>query len=288
MIRPLRRCLLALTLLASASLALAGRPTVVVSIHPYADLVQRVAGPDAEVIQVLPSGASPHTFEPSPSDARAIARAGLVVRNGGVDDWLARLVQAANPGVPTFVALASLRFQPIQGDAQEGANPHVWLDPSLMAELVPPLAEAIAAVDPPHAAGYRTRAAGLADALRALDGELAGTLAPVAGKPFVPFHDGWPYFARRYALDLVVTLEPFPGREPSARYLAQAVAAIRAAGAPVIFSERQLDPRPAEVVAQSAGVHVLLLDPLGRDDESYEELLRAAAATVREGLAGAP
>ncbi len=266
------------------------RATIVASIHPYASLLRQIAGPDADVIQILPSGASPHTYDPAPSDARAIARADLVVMNGGVDAWLSRLVAAVNPSAASFVATQAVTYVPIRGNeaapgtADATTNPHIWLDPSLMAQAVPLMAAAVAGVDPGHAAAYLARGRALATELAALDRDLAASLAPVAGRPFVPFHDGWPYFARHFRLDVVTTLEPFPGREPSARYLTRAIAAIRASGAVAIFSERQLDARPAQVVADSAGIRLYLLDPLGTDDQTYQDVLRAAAATVLAAL----
>jgi len=277
--RSLRALLLALAaLLAPGALA---RTSIVVSIHPYADLVRQIVGDQADVHQVLPSGASPHSFDPRPSDSMTMAGADLVVMNGGIDDWLTKLVSAAAPDVPTLVVTRALSFDPVQGDAADGTfNPHVWLDPSLMAQAVPLLADAVSGVDPEHADAYRNRAEVLATELRTLDEALAAQLAPLAGAPFVPFHDGWPYFARHYGLNLVVSIEPFAGREPSARYVSRAIADIRAAGARAVFSERQLNSRPAQVVAEAAGVTLAILDPIGRDGQSYQELMRANVATV--------
>lgn len=309
-----------------------------VSLHPYAALLEQIVGDEADVVQLLPSGASPHTFDPTPSQAASIAKADLIVMNGNVDGWLDRLVQASAPDVPRFVVLDALSFEPIGGDDHEadehahavgaaqaggnavgvaqpngnvkadgneaaggddqtgggvkadgnanaGVNPHVWLDPVLMARLMPSLADALAEVDPTNAETFRANAEAVAQRLQQLDARLRTMLEPIRGAAFVPFHDAWPYFARRYGLDLVVTIEPFPGREPSARFVAEAVAAIRAAGAKAVFSERQLNPRPAQVVAEAAGVALAVLDPIGRDDQSYDALLLENATTLLSTLA---
>ncbi len=112
-------------------------------------------------------------------------------------------------------------------------------------------------------------------------------LRSIRGAAFVPFHDAWPHFAARYGLDLVVEIEPFPGREPGPRYVAQALELIRDSGAKAIFNEAQLNPRPAEVVAESAGVEIYTLDPLGGSagKETYQELLRYNAGVLLEALA---
>lgn len=271
------------------------------SIHPYASLVEQVVGDHADVVQLLPAGASPHSFDPTPTQATALAKADLIVMNGSVDGWLDRLIRSTAPTVPVLVALNELRFTPVAGEGADGegddgatghehehvgANPHVWLDPVLMAQLVPSIAVAMAQADPANADAYTANAAALSQRLLQLDADLQRELAPVRDAPFVPFHDAWPYFARRYGLDLVVTIEPFPGREPSARYVAETVATIRASGASVIFYEPQLGRRPAEVVAEAAGVRLAEIDPLGTDEQSYEDLLRANAATVLRALSG--
>ena len=105
----------------------------------------------------------------------------------------------------------------------------------------------------------------------------------------MPFHAAWPYFAERFGLDLVVEIEPFPGREPSARALSEAVQAVRASGARAIFNEAQLDDRPARVLADEADVRLATLDPLGGvpGRRTYAELLRFNAEALLDALAPA-
>jgi zinc transport system substrate-binding protein len=165
-------------------------------------------------------------------------------------------------------------------------NSHLWLDPVLMAQAVPLIAEALSEVDPENADAYVANAERLVAELEALDRELRETLAPLQGEAFVPFHDAWPYFARRYGLDLVVEIEPFPGREPSPAYLRYALGEIEASGARAIFTEPQLSRRPAEVVAESAGLPLYTMDPVGgtAETESYADLLRFNARVLLEAL----
>ncbi len=296
-------------LAAGFALAQPTRPTVVTSIQPYYDLVRQIAGDGAEVVRLLPPGASPHTFDPTPRDVAGVAGANLVVLNGGLDAWLLGMVEASGTGAAVLEAVTEVSFEPVEGVEHEdahgdeaegehegahtdeagahdhaGTNPHIWLDPLLMAEFVPVVAERLAELDPENAGAYQDRGAALVADLTALDGELSGILADVRGAPFVPFHDAWPYFARRYGLNLVVEIEPAPGREPSARYLAEALGLIRESGAKAVFGERQLPARPAEVVAENAGVALFVLDPLGDDTQSYQDLMRHNARTVAEAL----
>jgi ABC-type Zn uptake system ZnuABC Zn-binding protein ZnuA len=293
---------LALTLAATVLLALPvtvlARPSVVVSLHPYFEVTRVIAGEHADVVRLLPPGASPHTFDPTPRDVGRIARSDLVIMNGGLDLWLRDLVEASGTRAPVLEIVAVPAVQDVMreafpdlvavdaGGAVIGFNPHVWLDPLVMVAAVDAIADALAELDAEHAAHYRANADALQRELRDLHDELLVTLEPVRGAAFVPFHDAWPYFAARYGLDLIVEIEPFPGREPSPNYLRDALGKIAGSGAKAVFSEVQLNRRPAEVVAADAGVALFELDPLGgaSDREGYADLLRFNAAVLVEAL----
>jgi len=337
--------LIVLGALALAGLALA-QPRIVVSIPPYEDAVRRLAGDAAIVDVLLPAGASPHAFDPTPRDVARLDGADLIVVNGVLDDWVLELVEALGREPSVFVALEALPPDALllgghdhdhehengeeegheheHGEAEHGeedehadehehehseaehdeaehqdpvdrdahadlrdANPHVWLDPVRMRTVVAALAERLAAVRPGEAEAVAGRAEAYDAELAALTEELEARLAPVEGAAFVPFHDAWPYFAERFGLDLVVEIEPFPGREPSARALAEALEAVDASGARAIFNEAQLDDRPARVLADEAGVRLATLDPLGGVPErrTYAELLRFNAQAILDALA---
>lgn len=319
--RLVKRCLTLVFLL--AGVAWAQNPlNVVVSLHPHFDLVRQLTGDAAAVTRILPIGASPHTFDPTPRDVARLAEADLVVLNGGIDEWLRDLVAASGTDAEVVELLEVLEFEPVGEEAHEeeahegeeghedahaeaehseehgeereeahdhsGVNPHVWLDPLLMARAVPILVEALSEADPEDAETYAANGETLVQSLEALHAELAQTLAPVGDAPFVPFHDAWPYFVRRYGLNQVAVIEPAPGREPSPSYLGEVLGQLEASGATAIFNDVQLPARPAEVVAESAGVDLYTLDPEGggtSDAETYGDFMRNNAATIAEALA---
>ena len=290
---------------------------VVVSLHPHFDLVRQITGDAATVTRILPIGASPHTFDPTPRDVARLAEADLVVLNGGIDEWLRDLVAASGTDAEVVELLEVLEFEPVgseadahgDGDEEHGeaahaaeavaeeahdsghdhsdVNPHVWLDPLLMVRAVPIFVEALSEADPEDAETYAANGEALAQSLETLHRELAETLAPVGDAPFVPFHDAWPYFVRRYGLNQVAVIEPAPGREPSPRYIAEVLGQLEESGATAIFNDVQLPARPAEIVAESAGVDLYTLDPEGggtSDAETYGDFMRDNAATIAEAL----
>lgn len=277
---------------------------VVVSMQPQYDLVRQITGDVARVSRMLPVGASPHTFEPTPSDVAALVDADLVITSGVIDDWLLGVVEASGTEATVLTLIDALTFEPIGEEAhdhEEGAeeaeadpehrfehvNPHIWHDPLLMAGAVPVLVEALSRAAPAHTETFATNGEALRQSLKALDTELAELLRPVQDAPFVPFHDAWPYFVRRYGLNQVAVIEPAPGREPSPSYIAEVLGQLETTGAKAIFNDAQLPPRPAEVIAQEAGVALYTLDPEGggvSGEQSYQDLLRQNARTILEAL----
>lgn len=276
--------------------------SIVVSIHPWADVVAQLGGERVTVATMLPAGASPHSFEPLPSQAAELAGASLVIVNGGVDGWLERLLAATAPNTPTLRLMSAVDYTPIQevphavgaaGDTQDHAhaepvlgNPHIWLDPTIVAKAVPVLAGTLSRLDPDGEPIYTRNAVALVSDLERVDAEISELFIGLDDTTFVPFHDAWGYFARRYGLRVGAILEPFAGREPSARHVADTVLAIRQSGVAVVFGERQLNDRTARVVAESAGVEVVSLDPLGGPPGPvhYRDILLQNAAAIAAGL----
>src|SRR5512139_561685 len=107
---------------------------VVATIFPLADVVRQVGGDEVEVVTLLPPGASPHTFEPTPEQARQVATARVFVDVGaGLDGWAARLRAARTE--PLIVVTATAGVTLLDGD-HHGGDPHVWLDPVLVRDHV--------------------------------------------------------------------------------------------------------------------------------------------------------
>ncbi len=165
-------------------------------------------------------------------------------------------------------------------------DPHFWLDPVRMQDAVGAMVEAFSRLDPEGASGYAERGATVRAALAALHTELEGRMRALTRRTVVTFHGSFGYFAERYRLTIAAVIEPFPGREPTPRYVQEVIGAIRGSGAAALFSEPQLDPRAARVIAAESGVALFELDPIGGTGErvTYEALLRANATVLERAL----
>ncbi|MFI5396344.1 MAG: metal ABC transporter substrate-binding protein [Candidatus Binatia bacterium] len=255
---------------------------VVATIFPVADMVRQIGGELVDVATLLPAGASPHTFEPTPDQVRTVAEATVFVEIGaGLDTWAGKL-KAARSGpmkVITLTAgLALLGAAPEHGEPH-GGDPHVWLDPVLVRDhLVPAIARGLSQADPGHLAEFQRRATDFQAALTQLDADIRATLAPAVNRNYVAFHSAWRYFGQRYDLREVAVVESFPGKEASALEIARVVEKARAAHVRVVLIEPQFNPRMAEQIAHEIGAQVLLVDPLGApllsDRDHYIDLLR--------------
>ena len=259
---------------------------VVATIFPLSDMVRQIGGETVEVTTLLPPGANPHTFEPTPAQIRAAAGARVFIQVGAnLDAWAAKAL-AGNAEVSTVTLTDGVA---LLGASEHGGDPHVWLDPVLMRDAaVPAIARALTQAGPQHGAAVQQGAAQFQAALSALDAQIHAQLDTAAQRNFVSVHAGWRYFARRYGLHELATLEPFPGKEPSARSIAALVQQARAAQVHALLIEPQFPTRIAEQVAGEFGARVVLVDPLGGPAipgrDSYVALMRYNCAMFADAL----
>ena len=253
---------------------------VVVSISPLADMVGRVGGERVEVIQLVPPGASPHTYEPTPSQVVRLAHARLLVLVGlGLEFWAEDMVDAVdNPHL--VIADTSTAVEPID------SNHHIWLDPLIAIAQVESIRDALHDIDPEGGAHYQENAARFINELRALDQEIEKEIRDWSQHSFVAFHPAWAYFARRYGLKQAAVIEETPGHEPSTHEMAHVIETVGEIGARAIFAEPQLPPEVAEAIAEESGARVLVLDPIGgtKAPDDYLGLIRYNVRTMAKAM----
>jgi zinc transport system substrate-binding protein len=109
----------------------------------------------------------------------------------------------------------------------------------------------------------------------------------VRSKPFITYHDAFPYFVRRYGLQLAGVVEETPDVEPSPRYLARLSQTVREKGVNVIFTEPQFSSKLVQQITRDLHISTGQLDPLetaALTSTSYEEGMRNNARTLQEAL----
>jgi manganese/iron transport system substrate-binding protein len=259
--------------------------TVIATTGVIADIVQNVAGPDAQVVQLIPDGVDVHSFEVSAQVRQSLNEAALVIEAG------ARL----EAGLPLAESEAQRWALADAGgellELPSGAlDPHVWMSPAFVSDALGSLADALSHANPENAAAYRTRAAEYAERLKALDGEIAAEISqiPKAQRSLVTSHDSLGYFADRYGLEVLLT--PFPSSgpeaEPSAARLAEVQAAIERSGVSALFAQASDSADVLETLARATGTEVVddLLVGSPGDAGGYEEMLRHDAMLISSAL----
>lgn len=279
------------------------RLLIVTSIYPLADMAVQIGGDRVQAEALLPAGASEHAYEPVPADARRVAAADLIILVGqGVDRYIEKLL-AAYPEKPVEVITKGMELQPNpktllgEGGKKEageehadssGYDPHVWLDPVLVRDVIAPMiATRLQELDPEGAGTYRENLKRFQEELGSLDRKIRQQVETFSQRKFIVFHSAWHYFARRYGLE-DINVEEFPNQEPSAKELMEIVALARDTRARAIFAEPQFSPNAARIIAGEFGGQVLTLDPLGGADlagrDTYVELMQWNLSQLAEGL----
>ena len=152
---------------------------VVAAENFYGDIARQIGGDGVAVTSILSNpDQDPHMFEASPSVARGLARARVVVANGvGYDPWMDKLLAAgAAPGRVVVVAGALV-------GKQAGDNPHIWYDPATALAVAGALSEAFGAADSAHAEVYARRLAAFRESLTPMQGRIAALRGRLAGVP---------------------------------------------------------------------------------------------------------
>jgi len=181
-----------------------GRPVVLATTGMVADLARLVGGDAVEIRQLMNAGVDPHLYKPTRDDVAQLLAADLVLANGlhlegKLDEAFDRAASAGKQVVRLADRLAST-----SPPKAEQHDPHVWMDPVLWGELLPDVAEALAAVVPANAAGFRENARLAAARFADLDAraKIAFLTVPADRRVLVTAHDAFRYFGKRYQIEV--------------------------------------------------------------------------------------
>lgn len=145
----------------------------------YGDVAQQIGGPAVKVSSILSNpDEDPHMFEASPSVARSISGAKIVVYSGiDYDPWMEKLLAAARSGDRRTIVVADLIGK------KSGDNPHIWYDPATMLAFAKTLTDDLAAIDGAHQADYQARLAHFEDSIQPVQAKIAALRTRLSGTP---------------------------------------------------------------------------------------------------------
>jgi zinc transport system substrate-binding protein len=274
---------------ARGSAGAAGRLRVVASFFPLFEAAQRVGGDRADVLNLTPAGAEPHDLELTTRDLETIQTAGLVLYfDRGFQPALEEALEGRSG--PSVDLLSGLALMPAEGEHAEDLDPHVWLDPILMKEIVTRIQRTMASVDPEGTATYQTNAGAYTEELDRLHLEFTERLQRCATRVLVTSHAAFGYLAKRYGLGHEPIAGVSPEGEPNPERFAELAELVRREKVTTIFSETLVSPSVAEALAREAGVKTAVVDPLEGLPEQieagvgYVDVMRRNLTALRAGL----
>ncbi len=279
----------------------ASQVRVLASFYPLYEAVSRVGGDQVAASNLVTAGSEPHDLELSPSEIDRLREASLVVYVGaGFQPGIERALDTVqSPDLRTLDVASGMKLLEGQEDEHEAEgeseehsqDPHVWLDPVRMREIVTKVRDELVRIDPGGRRVYEANAQAYQGELEALDREFKRGLERCRRKEMVTSHAAFGYLTERYGLDQVPISGLSPEAEPSPRRLQEIVRFAREHDVEVIYFETLVDPRVAETIANEVGARTMVLNPIEgltpeeqSEGKDYPDLMRQNLANLRAGL----
>jgi zinc transport system substrate-binding protein len=257
---------------------------VVVTILPQAEFVEQVGGEKVEVSVMVPPGASPHTYEPKPSQLVALEKAVVYFKVGsGIDfelSWMDKLLDINNEMALVDCSEGITLIESIEGKNNGGSDTHIWMSPVNTVVMVENICRGLVEADPQNRDYYEANKDTYITSLLRLDSEIKKGLEGVENRIFMVYHPSFGYYAKEYGLTMLSIEED--GKEPTPAGMASLIDRALENSIKVIFVEPQFNPQSAEVIAEAIGGTVAFIDPLVKDYLKNIELLSEALLNTME------
>ena len=265
----------------------AGAVRVVASIFPLGDIARAIGGDAVTVDVLVPAGATPHGFEPTPAQAEMLAHTDLLLTVGlGIDPWAQTSASAGGkPGLSQLVFAETIDRQTLP--AGVGADPHIWLDPVLARQFAAALTARLQALRPAEADSIGRRGGRYDAQLVSLDAEYRDRLSRVTHRKFVAQHAAFAYIAARYGLEQTAIFDA-QMHEPGPQAMEAVIRLVRDQGVRAIFMEPQMPPASIAWLKEQVRVPIGRLDPTGNPTlagyDSYLGMMRSNLDELARGL----
>jgi zinc/manganese transport system substrate-binding protein len=263
--------------------------TIVAAENFYGDVARQLGPADARVLDVLSKpDADPHLYEPSPSVARDIARADLVIYNGlNYDPWMTLLLATTRGSPQRRVISAALLLR--KGSSAD--NPHLWYDPATMPLVAGAVSREMQALDPTDPAGYAQRLQRFLAAMRQVDARVAGLRSRYAGQPVAATEPICDYLIAAIGLeahDRRFQLATMNNTEPSARDIGAFEDELRHARVRALIYNRQATNSAVERlirIARESNVPVVGVSETEPAGLSYQQWMLSELDALEHALA---
>lgn len=262
MMRRLSPILAAIAIIIAHPATARDKVKIVATFSILADLAKNVGGNHVDVTALVGPNGDAHVYAPTPTDAKTLSTANLVVVNGfGFEGWIERLIKAS--GTKAAIVTAMNGIAPRQradahGQDHGEVDPHAWQSVTNAKIYVANIRDGLIAVDPAGADAYRANAAAYLARLDALDAEVkdAVTTIPAERRRIITSHDAFGYFAAAYGLQFIAPQGVSTEADASARDIARIISQIKSQKIPAVFLENVTDPRLLRRIGQESGAKI--------------------------------
>ena len=262
------------------------------------DIVQK----KASVYSIARGIEDPHHVEVKPSDMLKLNRADMLVEVGmDLDLWTQKLMTGArNPkiysGAKGFVdasqgvkklEVPTVKIDPSMGDIHIYGNPHYHLDPESGIVVAKNILGGLIKIDAENGDFYEANYNSFTNKLNQKIKEWETIMKPFSGAKVVVYHDQWIYFAHRFHLNIVDSIELKPGIPPTAKHIAQLINEIKFNHVKIIIMAGYLNKKAADYIAAKSGAKVLILaHDVGSvpDADNYINMIDYNVKTVSDAL----
>ncbi len=253
-----------------------------------ADIARNVAGDQQSVASILPEGADPHNYEPTPQDIARIESARVIILNGAeYEHFLEPILENASAQVIIIEASAGINAR----EDARGVDPHMWLDPNLVITYTENIRAGFERYDEQHSSIYQVNAQRYIEQLKSLDAWIVEQVnqIPAERRLLITNHESLNYFAQRYGFTVTGAIIPnvSSAASSSAQQMAQLIDQIKATKAPAIFLDAGDNPVLAQQIAQETDVKIvndLYLETLNQLVPTYIEMMKHNVKRIVEVL----
>jgi zinc transport system substrate-binding protein len=272
---------------------------IATTIFPLYDIAKNIAGEEVAVTNILPAGASPHTFEMTPEKVRELQNVQILFKIGHeIDDWTSSLAESYD-GIEVVIVDNDISLLPFsefhihdEEDEHEleeenaEMDPHYWLSVNNAKSIASTIANKLSSIDPENADNYTNNLNSYLQKLTDLIDDAKSKLADLGSNELIVTHDAWQYFNADFGLETVGAFQPSPGQEPTPQELAELQKSVSDNGVKALFTEPQLSKDIIEPFASDVNLPVYILDPMGGIDnrQSYIDLIKYNVDTIYQAL----
>lgn len=238
------------------------KPVILVSLAPYQEIVQKIAGNSYRVEVIVPEGTNPHAYEPTPRQVQAIANGTLWFQVGESFEKKLFLVLKEKNKAITAIDLRE-KISLIQGSCcscdGSGEDRHIWLSPKALMNQVGIIQESLSKKFPKKGDLFEENALDLTHDLEDLDQKVRKTVAKAKSKSIVVAHPAFGYFCRDYGLNQLSIEED--GKEPTARHLSSLLESAKQAKATLAISMPEHPSKGVEIVSKKLNLRLCEVHP---------------------------